>query len=79
MGYQKEALQKVAKLMQHSVKDAIAFGDGMNDKEMLQMAGKGCIMQNAHQLLKDLLPDMEVIGSNVDDAVAHYLRKLYQV
>ena len=43
------------------------------------MAGKGCIMQNAHQLLKDLLPDMEVIGSNVDDAVAHYLRKLYQV
>ena len=51
----------------------------MNDKEMLQMAGKGCIMQNAHQLLKDLLPDMEVIGSNVDDAVAHYLRKLYQV
>lgn len=74
-----EALQKVAKLMQHSVKDAIAFGDGMNDKEMLQMAGKGRIMQNAHQLLKDLLPDMEVIGSNVDDAVAHYLRKLYQV
>ena len=74
-----EALEKVAELMQHTIHDAIAFGDGMNDKEMLKMAGKGCIMQNAHQTLKDLLPNMEVIGSNVDDAVPHYLRKLYQV
>ena len=53
----------MAELMQHSAKDAIAFGDGMNDKEMLQMAGKGCIMENAHQTLKDLLPNMEVIGT----------------
>lgn len=49
----------------------------MNDAEMLSMAGKGCIMQNAHQRLKDLHPDLEVIGSNADDAVPHYLRKLY--
>lgn len=74
-----EALERVAELMQHSAKDAIAFGDGMNDKEMLQMAGKGCIMENAHQTLKDLLPNMEVIGTNADEAVPHYLRKLYQV
>lgn len=74
-----EALEKVASLMQHTPKDAIAFGDGMNDKEMLKIAGKGCIMENAHQMLKDLLPHMEVIGSNVDDAVPHYLRKLYHV
>jgi hydroxymethylpyrimidine pyrophosphatase-like HAD family hydrolase len=26
------------------LKDCIAFGDGMNDAEMLSMAGKGCIM-----------------------------------
>ena len=69
----------MAELMQHSAKDAIAFGDGMNDKEMLQVAGKGCIMENAHQTLKDLLPNMEVIGTNADEAVPHYLRKLYQV
>jgi hypothetical protein len=49
----------------------------MNDAEMLSMAGKGCIMQNAHQRLKDLHPELEVIGSNADDAVPHYLRKLY--
>lgn len=34
-------------------------------------------MENAHQMLKDELPQLEVIGSNADDAVARYLRKLY--
>ncbi|MEA5989378.1 HAD hydrolase family protein, partial [Salmonella enterica subsp. enterica serovar Virginia] len=42
------------------------FGDGMNDAEMLTMAGKGCIMGNAHQRLKDLYPELEVIGINAD-------------
>ncbi len=41
------------------------------------MAGKGCIMGNAHQRLKDLLPELEVIGTNAEDAVPHYLRKLF--
>ncbi|HBB9732516.1 TPA: sugar/pyridoxal phosphate phosphatase YigL, partial [Escherichia coli] len=26
---------------------------------------------------KDLHPELEVIGTNADDAVPHYLRKLY--
>lgn len=34
-------------------------------------------MADAHQRLKDLLPQMAVIGSNADDAVPHYLRKMY--
>ncbi|MEY8712969.1 sugar/pyridoxal phosphate phosphatase YigL [Mangrovibacter phragmitis] len=71
------ALEAVAKAMGYQLKDCIAFGDGMNDKEMLSMAGKGCIMGNAHQRLKDLLPELEVIGTNVTDAVPHYLRKLF--
>ncbi|SUH18784.1 putative hydrolase of the HAD superfamily [Salmonella enterica subsp. enterica] len=33
---------------------------------MLTMAGKGCIMGNAHQRLKDLYPELEVIGINAD-------------
>ena len=49
----------------------------MNDAEMLSMAGKGCIMGNAHQRLKDLHPELEVIGTNADNAVPNYLRKLY--
>lgn len=71
------ALEAVAKAMGYSLKDCIAFGDGMNDAEMLSMAGKGCIMSNAHQRLKDLLPELEVIGTNIDNAVPHYLRKMF--
>ncbi|MEQ4694107.1 sugar/pyridoxal phosphate phosphatase YigL [Providencia manganoxydans] len=72
-----EALQQVAALQGYQVHDCIAFGDGMNDKEMLTLSGKGCIMANAHQMLKDELPQLEIIGSNADDAVAHYLRNKY--
>lgn len=71
------ALDAVAKGMGYGLADCIAFGDGMNDKEMLTMAGKGCIMGNAHQRLKDLLPELEVIGTNGDNAVPRYLRQLY--
>lgn len=71
------ALDVVAKALGYTLADCIAFGDGMNDREMLSMAGKGCIMRNAHKRLKDLLPDLEVIGSNEDDAVPHYLRALF--
>lgn len=71
------ALEYVAKLLGYTLKDCIAFGDGMNDMEMLSMSGKGCIMRNAHQRLKDALPALEVIGGNEDDAVPHYLRAMY--
>lgn len=71
------ALEAVATAMGYGLQDCIAFGDGMNDKEMLSMAGKGCIMGNAHQRLKDLLPALEVIGTNAEEAVPHYLRKLF--
>ncbi len=73
------ALEAVAKLLGYSLKSCIAFGDGLNDKEMLTMAGKGCIMCNAHKRLKDLLPDLEVIGCNAEDAVPHYLHRLFLV
>ncbi len=71
------ALKQVVKIMGYSLSDCIAFGDGMNDLEMLSMSGKGCIMQDAHPRLKDRLPELEVIGSNAKDAVPHYLRKLF--
>lgn len=68
-----EALKAVAESLGKSLEHCIAFGDGMNDLEMLSMAGKGLIMETAHDKLKKALPDVEVIGSNADDAVAHYL------
>ncbi|WP_241608371.1 sugar/pyridoxal phosphate phosphatase YigL [Rosenbergiella australiborealis] len=73
------ALDKVSRRLGYSLQDCIAFGDGMNDKEMLSMAGKGCIMENGQQRLKELLPDLAVIGNNGQDAVPRYLRQLYAV
>ena len=71
------ALEEVAKLLGYALENSVAFGDGMNDLEMLNLAGKGYIMRNAHQRLKDLLPELEVIGSNGEDAVSHKLRELF--
>ncbi|MGL4859994.1 MAG: sugar/pyridoxal phosphate phosphatase YigL [Enterobacteriaceae bacterium] len=72
-----EALQEVVGLLGQTMDHCIAFGDGMNDKEMLAMVGKGCLMGNANPALKEALPDLEVIGNNADEAVAHYLRGIF--
>ncbi len=46
------ALEAVAKEKGYELKDCLAFGDGMNDVEMLDMAGKGLIMDTAHEKVK---------------------------
>ncbi|MGU0171502.1 HAD hydrolase family protein [Escherichia coli] len=70
------ALEAVAKKLGYSLKDCIAFGRDERRRNAVD-GGKGCIMGSAHQRLKDLHPELEVIGTNADDAVPHYLRKLY--
>jgi len=69
------ALEAVASSIGLSLKDCITFGDGMNDVEMLSMAGKGLVMESAHEKVKKALPNHEVIGSNADHAVALYLKE----
>ena len=69
-----DALQAVAESLGLTLDNCIAFGDGMNDVEMLSMAGKGLIMGTAHEKVMHALPNNEVIGSNADDAVPHYLQ-----
>lgn len=73
------ALEAVSQSLGGSLKECIAFGDGMNDTEMLDCAGKGYIMGNADPRLKDRLPELEVIGSNAEQAVPKTLRKLFEV
>ncbi|MCW8994973.1 MAG: Cof-type HAD-IIB family hydrolase [Psychromonas sp.] len=69
------ALDTIAKMKGYQLKDCIAFGDGMNDLEMLSMAGKGLVMGTAHHKVKMALPEHEIIGSSDEQAVAHYLVK----
>lgn len=68
-----DSLSVVAKENGLSLNDCIAFGDGMNDLEMLKGVKKGLIMQTAHDRLKAAAPELEIIGSCLDEGVAHYL------
>ena len=70
------ALEWVAGQLGIGLADCLAFGDGLNDREMLARAGKGVLMENADPQLKEALPELEVIGSNGDESVARYLECL---
>ncbi len=72
------ALNEVLTLKRQTAENTIAFGDGMNDVEMLRLVGKALIMGNGQQKLKDQLPDAEVIGHHNDNAVADYLDQQYR-
>lgn len=56
--------------------DVIAFGDGLNDREMLALAGTGLLMANADPRLAADLPHLAAIGSNAEQAVARHLDAL---
>ncbi|TCW15177.1 HMP-PP phosphatase [Raoultella sp. BIGb0138] len=66
----------LAVLSQHlglSMQDCMAFGDAMNDCEMLGSVGRGVIMGNAMPQLKAELPHLPVIGDCRHEAVSHFL------
>jgi len=67
------ALEIITRLKGYTLQDCIAFGDGMNDVEMLLMAGKGVLMDTSHYKVKKAAPDLEIIGNSDNQAVAHYL------
>lgn len=69
------ALTEVLKIKGFTMAETMAFGDGMNDIEMLQAVDKGLVMGNASVMLKAALPDFEMIGSSAEDGVAHYIEK----
>ncbi len=66
----------LARLCQHldlPLAECMAFGDAMNDREMLEQAGQGFIMGNAMHQLKAALPHLPVIGHCETQAVSRYL------
>ena len=58
------------------IDEAIAFGDGMNDLEMLTVVGKGVLMGNAQKALREALPTAEFTLSSKEHGVAVYMDKL---
>ncbi|AKG36395.1 Cof-type HAD-IIB family hydrolase [Paenibacillus durus] len=47
-----------------STEESVAFGDGLNDKEMLELVGMGIAMGNAHE---ELIPYADYVTSHVDE------------
>lgn len=72
-----QALERV--LIQKNIKpsEVIAFGDGLNDVDMLKLVGYPVVMENAHPDLKAQLPNAAQTKSNAEDGVAYYLKKQF--
>ncbi|MED5296659.1 MAG: Cof-type HAD-IIB family hydrolase [Pseudomonadota bacterium] len=55
----------------------LAFGDNLNDLEMLSLAGEAHVMANAHPQLAQDLPGATVIGHHAEEGVARCLRRRF--
>lgn len=67
------AIETVLEKEGFTLEQVVSFGDGFNDVQMLSASGKGLIMGNAPALLKETLPELEVIKTNAEDGVARYI------
>lgn len=56
--------------------DVMAFGDSMNDYEILRYVGHSCVMENGRPVLRAVAD--RVIGSNAEHAVQKELRKVLE-
>ena len=67
------AIKKVLEHFNFSEDEALAFGDGGNDMDMLQVVGTGVAMGNASDNVKAIAD--EVCGSVEEDGIFHYLKE----
>ncbi|NQX71802.1 MULTISPECIES: Cof-type HAD-IIB family hydrolase [Paenibacillus] len=63
-GSKAQGIAAMLELLGLKPEDAVAFGDGLNDMEMLDFVGFGIAMGNSH---KDLLPYADHVTTHVDD------------
>lgn len=69
----------IAQVMEYHGVDAsevMAFGDAMNDYEIIRFVGTGCAMANGRPALRAVAD--RVIGSNVEHAVQSEMRRLIE-
>lgn len=70
-----EAIKKLAQALDISIEDIIAFGDEVNDIEMLRLVGLGIAMENAEDVVKEAAD--QVAGNNEMDGVGKELDKIF--
>lgn len=71
------AIKNMLDLEGIDLSETIAFGDGLNDLEMLTVVEKGFLMGNHNPKLRALLPHNEIVKSNDEDGVANKLREIF--
>lgn len=69
------ALERIIKRLGITRDEVIAFGDGLNDLEMLEFAGKAIVMKNGVESLKERFDNSKY--TNQEDGVARYLEEMY--
>lgn len=68
-----QAIRELAKILNISLNEIVAFGDDKNDMETLKMCGIGVAVDNAISDVKDIADSVTL--SNDEDGVAEWLTK----
>ncbi len=68
------ALLFLADLLQFELKNTIAFGDNINDLEMLKVAGIGVAMKNGKTIVKNVANEVTELNNN-NSGVVMFLKK----
>ena len=71
------ALRVVLRRLGIDASGCVAFGDNLNDIDLLETAGHPFMMNNANPDLMVRLPAVPRIGNHFEAGVAHQLRKLF--
>ncbi|MGL5210422.1 HAD family hydrolase [Cetobacterium sp.] len=72
-----EGVKKILDKFNNSLNETIAFGDQLNDLEMLKIVEKGFCLKNSCEDLKEKIDKENVIGFNFQDSVAKKLEELF--
>lgn len=73
-----QGIKRISELEMINLNEVIAFGDGLNDKEMLEIVGNGIIMENGNPILKEQLSTKKITKSCDENGVAYYLKKIFK-
>ncbi|WP_400246897.1 Cof-type HAD-IIB family hydrolase [Niallia sp. JL1B1071] len=68
-GSKAEGIAEILNILNIDPQDAVAFGDGLNDKEMLSYVGMGIAMGNAHE---DVKPFAKKVTKHVNEGGLSY-------